>query len=698
MAGTEQVTIYDVASRAGVSASTVSHVINRTRNVSGTTRAKVEAAIAALSYQPNDAARMLREGRAKLIGLVMPDLSNTFFADLARRLEMLAYELDARVLTCNSDYDRERERSYVEDLVRRRVDGIIIAPVSPDGELETEMRRTGLPVVVIDRVRDGGTLPSVAINNTAGGALAAEHLQALGHRRIGCITYRFGVVESVDLRTKGFVDKLAELGVKIPKGAIERSDFRMMGGMEAASRLLARHPELTAIFCANDQMAVGAIRAANNAGRSVPGDLSIVGFDDSLEATVTQPPLTTIAQPIEILTARAMEMLRRDDVERQLVRLPARLVVRQSTGPVASAKASRNGRSGPSANAPASALAGHGTRKRILVLGAGRIGQVHARAVSQISGAELAGICDPDQGRAQHLAQIYGTRAFSDPLVAIAESSLDGIIIGSSSDTHLAMVRLAAGHGLHVFCEKPLALSTLDIEDAIGACQSAGIALQVGFNRRFDPNVVEMAKSLRSGRIGKPLSIRIVSRDASPPQREFIRRSGGMFHDMSIHDFDLSRHLLGEDVIEVMAMGSCLIDPMFAQENDHDVTSTMLRFASGALGIIENTRATPYGYDQRVEVLGTEGAMETENQTANRVIHRDGRGQTAPVALPGFLERYEIAFRSQIESFIAAISGPDPISEIVVSGRDALRAHLIAEAVAQSCRSGKPVKVTPATI
>jgi len=207
-----------------------------------------------------------------------------------------------------------------------------------------------------------------------------------------------------------------------------------------------------------------------------------------------------------------------------------------------------------------------------------------------------------------------------------------------------------------------------------------------------------MAKSLRSGRIGKPLSIRIVSRDASPPQREFIRRSGGMFHDMSIHDFDLSRHLLGEDVIEVMAMGSCLIDPMFAQENDHDVTSTMLRFASGALGIIENTRATPYGYDQRVEVLGTEGAMETENQTANRVIHRDGRGQTAPVALPGFLERYEIAFRSQIESFIAAISGPDPISEIVVSGRDALRAHLIAEAVAQSCRSGKPVKVTPATI
>jgi len=255
------------------------------------------------------------------------------------------------------------------------------------------------------------------------------------------------------------------------------------------------------------------------------------------------------------------------------------------------------------------------------------------------------------------------------------------------------MVRLAARHGLQVFCEKPLALSATDIQDAIEACNSAGVALQVGFNRRFDPNVIEIAKVVHGGTIGKLLSVRIVSRDPSPPPREFIRRSGGMFHDMSIHDFDLSCHLLQDEVVEVMAMGSCLIDPMFAEENDFDVTTTMLRFSAGAIGVIENTRATPYGYDQRVEVLGTEGAMESENQTAHRVIRKDKNGQAAPVALPFFLERYEIAFRRQIESFIAAILGPDPASKIAVSGADALRAHLIAEAVAASCRSGRPVKV-----
>jgi myo-inositol 2-dehydrogenase/D-chiro-inositol 1-dehydrogenase len=238
-----------------------------------------------------------------------------------------------------------------------------------------------------------------------------------------------------------------------------------------------------------------------------------------------------------------------------------------------------------------------------------------------------------------------------------------------------------------------LALTTADIEDAIATCASAGVALQVGFNRRFDPNVIEIADAVHAGRIGKPVSLRIVGRDPSPPPREFVRRSGGMFHDMSIHDFDLSRHLMRDDVVEVMAMGACLIDPMFAEENDHDVTTTMLRFASGALGVIENTRATPYGYDQRVEILGTEGAMESENLTANRVVFRDRRGQTSPVALPFFLERYEIAFRRQIESFIAAISGPDPAAKIAVSGADALQAHLIAEAVGLSCRAGQPVKV-----
>ena len=275
-------------------------------------------------------------------------------------------------------------------------------------------------------------------------------------------------MESADRRTRGFVLRLKELGVRLPKGAVQHADFRITGGMEAATRLLGAHPELTAIFCANDQMAVGAIRAASLAGRSVPGDLSVVGFDDSLEARVTQPPLTTVSQPIETLAARAMAMLRGNGETGDKVRLTAHLVIRQSTGPVAPSAAAKPSRlasdkgesSGrprrPRASNMISSKPGHG-RKRILVLGAGRIGKVHAKALSQIDRAEIAGICDPDLARATELADAYGAAAFADPLEAIGAGDVDAIIIGSSSDTHLSMVRLAARHGLQIFCEKPRA-------------------------------------------------------------------------------------------------------------------------------------------------------------------------------------------------------------------------------------------------
>jgi myo-inositol 2-dehydrogenase/D-chiro-inositol 1-dehydrogenase len=166
-----------------------------------------------------------------------------------------------------------------------------------------------------------------------------------------------------------------------------------------------------------------------------------------------------------------------------------------------------------------------------------------------------------------------------------------------------------------------------------------------------------------------------------------------MFHDMAIHDFDLASHILGEEVVEVMAMGGCLIDPMFAEEGDVDVATTILRFASGAVGVVENTRATPYGYDQRLEVLGTEGALESENQTANRVIFRGPAGQVGPLPLPFFLERYETAFQHQMQAFVELIAAAAPRPEPVVSGRDALRAHLIADAATESLRSGRPARV-----
>lgn len=693
MSTSETATIYDVARMAGVSPSTVSHVLNGTRNVAATTRQRVEAAIAALSYRPNDTARMLRDGRAKLIGLVLPDMSNTFFADLARSLEMIAYEQGARLVACNSDYDREREWAYIDDLVRRRVDGIIIAPTVTDDGFEGGLRRTGLPVVLIDRMSEHSALPCVGIDNAAAAALAARHLHDLGHRRIGCISATPGQAESVDQRTRGFVDALGRLGVTIDESAIAYGELRIPGGMEAASRLLSTFPDLTALFCANDPMAVGAVKAAAALGRSVPGDLSVVGFDDSLEAQVSVPPLTTVAQPIGELAARAMDLLRSHGKGPQHIRLSAKLVARQSTAgvavdgrTVAPAAASR-----PAGRRAADIRTTDG-RAHILIAGAGRIGRVHARAVSRLADATLVGFCDPDVGRAAELGGEFGTRAFGPATDALDRMDVDAIVIGSSSDTHLDLVRMAAARGIHVFCEKPLALSAADIAAAIATCRQAGVALQVGFNRRFDPNVAAISAGIRAGRIGRPLSLRIASRDPAPPPRAFVRRSGGMFHDMAIHDFDLARHLIGEPVVEVMTMAGCLIDPMFAEEGDVDVATTTLRFASGALGVIENTRATPYGYDQRVEVLGTDGALESENQTAHRVIHRNRDGQTAPLPLHFFLERYEAAFQAQMRAFVDLVTSPSAGTP-AVSGEDALWAHQVAEAAVRSLRSGRPAAV-----
>ncbi|HEY7690634.1 MAG TPA: substrate-binding domain-containing protein [Dongiaceae bacterium] len=692
MGGPESATIYDVARLAGVSSSTVSHVLNGTRKVSEETRRRVQAAVKELGYRPNDAARMLREGRAKLIGLVVPDISNTFFAGLAHSLEMLAYDRGARLVTCNSDYERERERAYVDDLVRRRVDGIIIAPIMPDAEFEAAVGETGLPVVLIDRVSEQSNLPNVGLDNGAAAALAAEHLYQLGHRRIGCISNHPDLADSVDQRVQGFTAALKRHGVAVPADAVAYADFRVEGGMAAAGRLLASRPDLTAIFCTNDPLAVGAIKAAVAAGRSVPGNLSVIGFDDSLEAQIAQPPLTTVAQPIGTLAGRAMDLLRGDEAAGRRQRLSARLIVRQSTGPVATPGAAVEAPALRIVGSPRAARAAADGRKRILIAGAGRIGRVHGRAVGQLDGAVIAGFCDPDQARASALAKEFATRAFGDAEEALSRGDVDGIIIGSSSDTHLTMVRLAARHGVHVFCEKPLALTQADIMQAIDACAAAKLVLQVGFNRRFDPNVAEIAAAVRAGKIGKPLQLRIVGRDPAPPPRDFLRRSGGMFHDMSIHDFDLARHLVGEEVIEVMVAAGCLIDPMFAEEGDVDVATMLLRFASGAVGVIDNARATPYGYDQRIELLGTAGALESENQTAHRVIFRSPAGQAAPVALPFFLERYETAFRRQMESFVALIASPEP-REPVVSGIDALRAHQIADAARESLRTGLPAKI-----
>lgn len=699
-------TMSDVARRAGVSTSTVSHVFNNTRQVSDKTRKKVEAAIQELNYMPNELAKNLRgSGPLSVIGLLLPDMNNTFCTELARHFEHIAFEKGIRIITCNTDYDQEREREYIDDLIRRRVDGIIIAPVITDTAWMDFLKNIGCPVVLVDRVPLNNKLPGVSSNNRAGGALAAEHLYNLGHRRIGCVTYPEGLAESADQRIAGFIETLQSLGAPVAVSNIAFTDFKVSGGFNAASKLLPGNPDLTALFCTNDLIAVGAIRAATSLGLSVPNELSIVGFDNSLVAKISLPPLTTVAQPIEALAATAMDLLESSGTHTELpdslspTLLDVRLILRESTAPPRKrirekseeAKTFAVNRGGVGAPFAKSDRTG---RVRVAVIGAGRIGQVHIGNLCQrVIGVEVVSICDVDGSKAVALADKYAIPNATDDMDRIFErGDIDAVIIGTSSNSHSEFLHRAATAGINVFCEQPMALSERNVLDAIYACEHAGVLLQVGFNRRFDPNFEKIARSVRSGKIGTPYTLRIISRDPCPLASGDIGRSGGLFFDVSIQDFDLARYVLGDEVAEVSVTGGCLIDQAIGAEGDIDVATISLQFESGAIGTIENTRVTPFGYDQRLEILGSDGALGSENITPHWVILRDEGEQRYSNSLPSFLERYELAFLKELQVFIDALKNgvaPEP----KVTGLDALRAHEIATAAIQSLKAKKTVKV-----
>lgn len=323
---------------------------------------------------------------------------------------------------------------------------------------------------------------------------------------------------------------------------------------------------------------------------------------------------------------------------------------------------------------------------RVAVIGAGRIGEVHlSNLIRRVHGAVVTGIHDLDAAKAEALAARYRVPAWNSLDELFSRGEPDAVVIGSSSGSHLEHVEQAAAAGLAVLCEKPLALDEFGITRAIAACEQHGVLLQVGFNRRFDPNVCVLREAVASSRLGALRSLRITSRDPKAPSIDYVRHSGGMIMDMSIHDLDLARHLAGEEIVEVVAYGGCLIEPEIGLAGDIDVATIMLRYASGAVCVIENTRETPYGYDQRLEILGSAAALETENLTGPRFVLRSGEGQSAPNPLPFFLERYEAAFAAQLQAFVDAVrDGGAP----QVSGADALAAFRLAKAVLTSLQTG----------
>ncbi len=324
------------------------------------------------------------------------------------------------------------------------------------------------------------------------------------------------------------------------------------------------------------------------------------------------------------------------------------------------------------------------------IIGAGRIGKLHAdNLLSRVEGARLKAITDPFLDEAW--AQSRGIEAFgTDHRMLLEDPEIDAILIGSPSPEHAPQMIECAHAGKHIFCEKPVALDPEVIRHALQEVEKAGIKLQVGFNRRFDPSFAAVQQQVASGSLGDPQLIRVTSRDPSPPPPEYVASSGGMFLDMTIHDFDMIRFLSGSEVEEVHAYGAVLVDPEIGKAGDIDTAVISLKLANGALGVIENSRKAVYGYDQRIEVFGSQGMAFADNNTPTRMTVMSESGTVSDKPLYFFLERYQAAFVAEMQAFVQAIQKDEAPP---VSGNDGLAPVLIALAAKESLRVEGPVKV-----
>jgi myo-inositol 2-dehydrogenase/D-chiro-inositol 1-dehydrogenase len=332
-------------------------------------------------------------------------------------------------------------------------------------------------------------------------------------------------------------------------------------------------------------------------------------------------------------------------------------------------------------------------RVKLGIIGIGEIGTVHAKnIVREISGAELTAVADLQVERARDCARSLGVAKFySSAEELLADRDVEAVLICTTPESHARIMILAAAVGKNIFCEKPLGLEPAEAEKALAQVEAAGVKLQVGFNRRFDSNFKRLKEYLVSGRLGKPHSVHIISRDPDPPGKEYYLLSGGILLDMTIHDFDLARYLIDDEVIEVYVAGSTLIAPWLAEHEDADTIAIILKFARGAVGIISNSCKAVFGYDQRVEVFGERGMISAANPFPDTTTAANEEGHRTPPLLHFFSERYRASYAEEIRCFVEAVaSGKEP----PVTGRDGLTGIRIATAARRSMRTGQPVKLS----
>lgn len=324
---------------------------------------------------------------------------------------------------------------------------------------------------------------------------------------------------------------------------------------------------------------------------------------------------------------------------------------------------------------------------RFGLLGAGRIGKVHARAIGGNPDARLVAVADSIEDAARAIADAYGCEIRTIDAIEAAKD-IDAVVICTPTDTHADLIERFAHAGKAIFCEKPIDLDIARVKSCLGVVRETDATLMVGFNRRFDPHFMAVRKAIDDGRIGRPEMVQITSRDPGAPPLDYIARSGGIFRDMTIHDFDMARFLLGEEPVAVSASASVLTDPAIGKAGDYDSVTVTLTTAGGRHCLISNSRRASYGYDQRIEVHGSAGMAAAENQREADIEIANADGFTRPPLLNFFMTRYTAAYANEIVAFIEAVTTGKPAAP---SGEDGLIALALADAALKSVAERRTV-------
>ncbi|MEM1065243.1 MAG: inositol 2-dehydrogenase [Pseudomonadota bacterium] len=327
---------------------------------------------------------------------------------------------------------------------------------------------------------------------------------------------------------------------------------------------------------------------------------------------------------------------------------------------------------------------------KVAIIGAGRIGRVHAKSIKSDPRSELVAVTDPIPNAAEALAREHGIVA-RDLDSILADPGIDAILIASSTNTHAELIEKGARAGKAIFCEKPIDLDLGRALKVRAVAASHDKPMMMGFNRRFDPNFTALKAALDAGAVGKGELLTVTSYDPAPPPVSYIKVSGGLYRDMMIHDFDMCAFLFGMPK-SVMAHGACLVDPEIGAAGDVDTAVVVLSYEDGRLATIRNSRRAPYGYDQRVEVLGSEGTLSVENEVENTVVASTAAGIVSGKPVHFFLERYMRAYAIEWSAFVDACIEGTPVPASIQDGVNALA---MAEAANASYAKGRPVEITP---